>query len=239
MNKQNVKNELSESINDSSEKINFEDMHLRVGQKMYLALSNTNSGKPSSPYAASMIGYVQNSTLMVTMPLSNQLIGEPFVEGDQVYVRLVNGQIAYKFSVYIDKVIKIPFKYLHLSFPKNIQGQSVRKSRRIKCNYQATIAENSISANIIDLSIYGAGISSTLPLGTLNSIVTLSFTILVHDREIPIFIKAIIKSTKQSYKNDQKLIFSGVEFTEIKPDQEFTLSHLIYQEIVEHPEKVI
>lgn len=239
MYKQNLKNELPGSTHDSSEKINFEDMHLKVGQKMYLALSNTNSGKPSNPYATSMIGYVQNSTLMVTMPLSAQLIGEPFVEADQVHIRLVNGQNAYKFSVYIDKIIKIPFKYLHLSFPKNIQGQSIRKSRRIKCDYQTTIAENSLSANIVDLSIYGAGINSILPLGTLNSVVTLSFTILVHDREIPIFIKAIIKSTKQSYKNDQKLIFSGVEFTEIKPDQEFTLRHLIYQEIVEHPERAI
>ncbi|SEF76292.1 flagellar brake protein [Nitrosomonas ureae] len=239
MHKLNVKTEPAESIHNSSEKIHFEDMHLRVGQKMYLALSNASFGKPSNPYATSMIGYIQNNTLMVTMPLSGQLIGGPFVEGDQVHVRLANGKNAYKFSVFIDKVIKTPFKYLHLSFPKNIQGQSIRKSRRIKCDYQATIAEDSISANIVDLSIYGAGINSTLPLGTLNSVVTLSFTILVHDKEIPLLIKAIIKSTKQNYKNDQKLISSGVEFIEINPDQEFTLNHLIYQEIVEHPEKAI
>ena len=222
------------------EKINFKDMHLKVGHKMHLTLATyaKNSGESNS-YATSMIGYVQDSTLIVSMPASDQLIGEPFIEGDQIHVRLITGQYAYKFTVFVDKIIKVPFKYLHLSFPKDIQDQSIRKSRRIKCNLQATVAEKAIPITISDLSICGAGITSHLPLGTLGSVVTLSFVISVHDREIPLFIKAVIRSAKQSTKKNQKIICSGVEYTGIKPDQVFALRHLIYQEIVEHPENII
>ncbi|MBP9102071.1 MAG: hypothetical protein KBF68_12065 [Nitrosomonas sp.] len=52
-------------------------------------------------------------------------------------------------------------------------------------------------------------------------------------------IKATIRSAKQSAKKNQKIICTGVEYTGIKPDQVFALRHLIYQEIVEHPENVI
>ncbi|PSJ16237.1 flagellar brake domain-containing protein [Nitrosomonas supralitoralis] len=231
----------TESANDSTEKIRFEDMHLKVGHKMYLTLAAyaQKHGDSSNSFATSMIGYVPDSTLIVTMPASGQLAGAPFVEGDQINVRLIAGQNAYKFSAYVDKIIKVPFKFLHLSFPQNIQGQSFRKSRRIKCNYQATISEESIPINIMDLSIYGAGINSTLPLGTPGSVVTLSFTISVDDKEIPLSIKAIIKPAKKNNRKDQKIISLGLEFTEMKPDQVFALRHLIYQEIVEHPENEI
>lgn len=232
--------EQTESDTNSPEKISFEDMHLKVGHKMYLALAtySKNSGEINS-YAVSMIGYVQDSTLIVTMPMSDLLIGEPFIEGEQINVRLITGQFAYKFTVFIDKIIRVPFKYLHLSFPKDIQGQNIRKARRIKCNLHATVAEKAIPITISDLSICGAGITSSLPLGTLGSVITLSFVITVHDREIPLSIKAFIRSAKQSTKKNEKIICSGVEYSEIKPDQVFALRHLIYQEIVEHPENII
>ncbi|MBS0423589.1 MAG: flagellar brake protein [Proteobacteria bacterium] len=232
--------EQTESTMDSLGKISFEDMHLKVGHKMHLSLAtySRNPGESNS-HATSMIGYVQDGTLIVSMPISDQLIGEPFIEGDQIHVRLITGQYAYKFTVFVEKIIRVPFKYLHLSFPKEIQGQNIRKSRRIKCNLQATVAEKAIPITISDLSTCGAGITSHLPLGTLGSAVTLSFVIAVHDREIPLSIKAIIRSAKQNTKKNQKTICSGVEYTGIKPDQVFALRHLIYQEIVEHPENVI
>ncbi|MBE7525983.1 flagellar brake protein [candidate division WWE3 bacterium] len=71
-----------------------------------------------------MIGYVQGSTLIVSMPASEQLIGEPFIEGDQLNVRLITGQYAYKFTAFVDKIIKAPFKYLHLSFPKTYKAKA-------------------------------------------------------------------------------------------------------------------
>lgn len=226
------------------DQIGFEDMQIKVGQKMYLTLAAYSKLRKScelseNSYTVSMIGYVPNNTLIVTMPVTDQIVGEPLIEGDQLNIRLVTGQYAYKFTAFVDKVIKAPFKYLHLSFPKVVQGQSIRKSRRIKCNMNATVAEKSIPIAITDLSICGAGVSSKLPLGTLGSIVTLSFNINILDRELHLSIKAVIRSAKQVNKNNQKIICTGLEFSDIKPDQVFTLHHMIYHEIVEHPENVI
>lgn len=226
------------------DQIGFEDMQIKVGQKMYLTLAAYSKLRKScelseNSYTVSMIGYVPNNTLIVTMPVTDQIVGEPLIEGDQLNIRLVTGQYAYKFTAFVDKVIKAPFKYLHLSFPKVVQGQSIRKSRRIKCNMEATVAEKSIPIAITDLSICGAGVSSKLPLGTLGSIVTLSFNINILDRELHLSIKAVIRSAKQVNKNNHKIICTGLEFSDIKPDQVFTLHHMIYHEIVEHPENVI
>lgn len=231
-----------ESGKNKFDRMDFEDMRLKVGHKMQLTLSTYSKNHNESSnysYTASLIGYVQDSTLIVTMPASDQLVGEPFIEGDQIQICLFSGQCVFRFAVFVDKIIKIPFKYLHLSFPKDIQGQNIRKSRRIKCNIQASVVEKSIPLAITDLSIYGAGISSDLPLGRLGSTITLSFIIKILDEEIPLSIKSIIRSAKQINKNNQKIINSGVEFSDMKSEQALALRHLIYQEIVEHPEYLV
>ncbi len=231
-----------EQTESNNNKLSFDDMQLKVGHKLQLKLSSQLRGSveiKSNSYATTLIGYVQDSTLIVTMPASNQFVGEPYVEGDQVQVSLFSGNSVFNFTVFVDKIIKVPFKYLHLSFPKEIQGQNIRKSRRIKCSIQGSVVEKSIPVSIIDLSICGAGICSDLPLESLGTTITLSFAITVLDKEIPLTIKSTIRSAKELNKNGQKIICFGVEFIDIKSEQMHTLHHLIYQEIVEHPEKVV
>lgn len=237
------KPEPEQSEESSDNKFSFDDMQLRVGHKLQLKLSSRLKKSPIekkyNSYVATLIGYAQDSTLITTMPATDQLIGEPFVEGDQVQVSLFSGNSIFNFTVFVDKIIKVPFKYLHLSFPKKIHGQNIRKSRRIKCSIQGSVVEKSIPVSIVDLSLCGAKISSNLPLGQLGSIITVSFPITVLDKEIPFTIKSAIRSVTEANKNGQKIICFGVEFTDLKLEQMHTLHHLIYQEIVEHPENVI
>lgn len=231
-----------EQIESSGDKFRFDDMHLKVGHKLQLRLSSKLRSSveiKSNFYVSNLIGYVQGNTLIVTMPASDQYVGDPYIEGDQVQVSLFSGNSVFNFTVFVDKIIKVPFKYLHLSFPKGIQGQNIRKSRRIKCSIQGSVVENSIPVSITDLSICGAGICSDLPLGSLGTTITLSFAITVLDKEIPLSIKSTIRSAKEVNKNGQKIICFGFEFIDITSEQMHTLHHLIYQEIVEHPENVV
>lgn len=234
--------EKTESGKNKPGKISFEDMRLKVEHKLHLklfALSNSSGESSNNSYVATLIGYVQDSTLIVTMPASDQLTGEPFLEGDQIQVRLFSGQCVFSFTVFVDKIIKSPFKYLHLSFPKNILGQTIRKSRRIKCNIEASVADNSIPLTITDLSTTGAEISANASLGEVGTMIALSFTIKILDKEIPLSIKGITRSAKQINKNNQKALCFGIEFTELQPEQIFALRNLIYQEMVEHPDHVV
>ncbi|MDO8895882.1 flagellar brake protein [Nitrosomonas sp.] len=231
-----------EQIESSGDKFRFDDMHLKVGHKLQLKLSSRSKGPVEIKYISyvtSLIGYVQDSTVITAMPATDQLIGEPFVEGDQVQVSLFSGNSVFNFIVFVDKVIKVPFKYLHLSFPKEIQGQNIRKSRRIRCSLPGSVVEKHIPLSLIDLSVCGAGVSSSLPLGPLGTIITLAFTITILDKEIPVTVKSAIRSAKPINKNGHKTIATGVEFIDIKSEHMHTIRHLIYQEIVEHPENVI
>ena len=237
-----IQNPESEQIESGSDKIKFDNMQLKVGHKLQLKLSSQSKGPVDvkyNSYVTSLIGYIQDSTVITVMPATDQFIGEPFVEGDQVQVSLFSGNSVFNFIVFVDKVIKVPFKYLHLSFPKEIQGQNIRKSRRIRCSLQGSVVEKHIPLSIIDLSVCGAGISSSLPLGPLGTIITLSFTITILDNEIPVTVKSAIRSAKPINKNGHKTIATGVEFIDIKSEHMRTIHHLIYQEIVEHPENVI
>ncbi len=237
------KPEPEQTEKSSDNKFSFDDMQLRVGHKLQLKLSSRLKKGPIeikfNSYVSTLIGYVQDNSLIIAMPATDQLIGEPFVEGDQVQVSLFSGNSVFNFIVFVDKVIKVPFKYLHLSFPKEIQGQNIRRSRRIRCSLPGSVVEKSIPVSLIDLSVCGAGVSSKPPLGPLGTMITLSFTITILDKEIPVTIKSAIRSAKQVNKNGQKTVSSGVEFIDMKSEHMHTIRHLIYQEIVEHPENVI
>lgn len=237
-----VKSGNSENNHDDSNKISFEQMQLKVGQKMQLSLmSSLKPGNESysSAYTSSLIGYIHDTVLIVSMPTTDTLLGEPFIEGDQLQVRLFSSQSAYTFSVFVEKIIKLPFKYLHLSFPKNISAQNIRKSRRVRCYFQGTETQKNIAMQIIDISTSGAGIESQLPIGSLGTEVRLSFAVSVFDEELPFNIKGIVKSAKPSSKNGKKIIFTGVEFTDLEKKQLTSLRHLIYQVIVDHPDHII
>lgn len=238
---ENTVKSVNHEENDSSS-VSFEQMQLKVGQKLRLSL--IPQIKPlgesySNAYTSSLIGYMQDVTLIVSMPVADSLVGEPFIEGDQIRIRLFSGQSAYVFTAFVDKIVKLPFKYMHLSFPKSITAQNIRKSRRIRCHISGTEAQKAIAFLITDISTSGVGVESHIPIGSLGSEIKLSFTIPGVDDQLPFNAKGMIKSIKQIKKNNERIIFSGVEFLELEKKQLASLRHLIYQEIVEHPDVVL
>lgn len=238
---QSMADEPSESDKTKANRLLFEQMQLKIGQKMQLTLVSQSvfskeAGNKSFP--AILIGYVHDLTFMVSIPLAG-FKSEPFLEGDQVQIRLFNNQSAYSFTVFIDKIIRLPFKYLHLSFPQNISAQHIRKSRRIRCHYPGSIENKDIALIITDLSINGAGIEASIPIGSLGSEVVLRFSIDLFGEETPLAVRSIIRSAKQVNKNDKKVILTGIEFIDLEKKQMTTLHHFIYQVIVEQPDRVI
>lgn len=218
---------------NNSKKFSFQDMQLKVGHRLQLKLSSHT--KEADFFTATLFGYVENRTLIVSMPAPNNLTGEPFIEGDQILARLLSGQCVFSFSVFVEKVIKLPFKYLHLSFPEHISGQIIRKSRRIKCNIPASVSEKAIPVTITNISATGAEIKATAPFGALGNKIILSFTITILDKEIALSVQSIIRSVKESKENSAETHYFGVEFTALKTDQMIELHSLICQEIVENP----
>ena len=218
----------------------FSDMQLKVGDKLLLKpQSNTKSlcFSKNGTCMVTVIGYIPKVTLMVSLPATDQMVGAPFVEGDQMQANFFNGQNAFSFKIFVDHVIKHPFKCLCLSFPKQINGQIIRKSRRIRTEIRASTNVTGAEILITNLSASGAQITLQDDLGLkINEKLELSFELQLGERSIPMLLNVNIKSSNIK----QNLLFChGVEFANPNAEQVFTLRSFVHQEIVKDPTVVI
>lgn len=235
----------SEKIGAIDKKIsefNFDDMQLKVGDRLQLQLHSSAKSSCCSNNGTCMvtvIGYVPDHSLIVSMPKTDQLIGQPFLEGDQILVRLFSGRCAFSFTVFVDKLVKLSFRYLHLSFPKHILGQTIRKSRRVRTaiEAEATVNSGSIPLIITNLSAAGAEISTHTELGGIGTLIELFVKVKIHGKEISLQLQSIIRSFKAINKQD--VLRYGVEFTGLQAEQIFSLRSFIYQELVENPNNIV
>lgn len=213
----------------------FQDMRLAVGDKLQLSPPSTVSGNRS---VVPLIGYVEGVTLIVGAPPVGQW-RPPLIEGDQVAVRVFSGQNAFGFTAYVNKIIKLPFDYLHLSFPKNIVGKIIRNSRRIKTHIAAVVTGNPVAAVISNLSATGAEVRAGASLGETGTTIALSFTLNIYGTDTPLALQAVIRSAKLDTQEAEGAWRLGIEFSELKPNDVATLHSLIYQELVEHPHNLV
>src|SRR5262245_12363652 len=92
----------------------FEEIHLKVGDRLQVQLPNNVA---QDRQIVKLIGYMDKQCLMVTAPAGPGIL-KSLVEGDRIVVRIFSGQGAFGFVCFLDRIIRLPFEYLHLSFPK-------------------------------------------------------------------------------------------------------------------------
>lgn len=218
----------------------FGDMQLKVGDKLLLKPQSNASSlcfSKNGTCAVTVIGYIPKVTLIVSLPMAEQMIGSTFVEGDQMQASFFNGQNVFRFRVFIDYVIKHPLQCLCLSFPKQIKGQKIRKSRRIRTEIRAKTNVTGAEILITNLSASGAQITSQDDLELqLNEKLELSFELQFEERNISMLLNVSIRS---SNVKTNLLFCHGVEFTDLSAEQVSVLRSFVHQEIVKDPSVVI
>lgn len=229
---------IKQSKIDNTRTNTFEEMQLKVGDKLQIrsvAMVKSNKSTTKNDYATVMlIGYIHDKTFLTSIPQSTYFKGSPLIEGDEVMVRYFSGESLFSFNVFVEKNIYQPFKYIHLSFPRAISSQTIRKSKRVKSNIKATINNGTTEAIITNISSTGAKIRSDTDLGRSGTLITLSFSTEIHGQQSEIVTRATIRSFNYITENNKANLYFGVEFAELKPDQVVTLQSLVYQELVEN-----
>lgn len=234
--------ELDASLAQSSaSSFTFQDMRLRVGDRIQL---QPPASIGSDRYFVRLLGYLENASLMVTAPIMNGL-RVPIREHDKIVARVFSSQKAFGFDCTVMRLCKIPYDYLHLSFPEVIQGAVVRKSPRIKTNIIASIsraeagdAGERLSGVIINLSADGALVKAKIPLAEKSQTVVLSFRVKLHNMEAYVTAKAIVRNvfTDEDKGNGDALKYQhGVQFLDLQPNDSVILQSLIYQQMIEQP----
>jgi c-di-GMP-binding flagellar brake protein YcgR len=226
--------------NDAADRrYSFDDMRLKVGDRLQVQFPSRIAHERTF---VRLIGYVSNLCLLVMAPRQNDGLRIHLHEGDELVVRIFSSQNAFGFSARIDKIIKLPFEYLHLSFPKEIKGMQVRKAPRVKtrliCAIGAEGTEENLTGILLNMSANGALLVSRQMVAPVGAIVRLAFRFNLHGTEALLNLRAVVRS-QFAEENGPTPEHHGLEFIDLKANESMLLQSMIYQRMIEQPETVI
>jgi c-di-GMP-binding flagellar brake protein YcgR len=224
----------------------FDDMRLKVEDRLQL---ETPPSLNQERFTVKVVGYLKGGSIIITAPIAANGLRVMLNEKDKVVMRSFSGINAFAFVSTIERIIKLPYVYIHLSFPDNIQGLKVRNAPRIKTNIITTVqnstlgAESHNSALISDISADGASLVSKQPLGSKGDTLELAFRVHLHNVDALLTVKSCIRTMVKDddTADTKKPGFSryGVEFQDFQPNDYVILQSMIYQQMIENPHKLM
>jgi len=234
--------ELDKALSNNAEsRFTFHDMRLRVGDRIQL---QPPASMGTERHIVRLLGYLDNTSLMVTTPTTNGM-RVPVREHDKIVARVFSSQKAFAFDCTVMRVCRMPYDYLHLSFPDVVQGAVIRKSPRIKTKIIASITTpGGVNGNekqpgvIVNLSADGALVKARQQLSGKSEEIVLSFRVNLHNMEAYLTTKAVVRNVfadEEKEGADALRFQHGVQFLDLPPNDSVILQSLIYQQMIEQP----
>jgi len=195
----------------------------------------TNAGDSGERYVCRYIGYQEEKSILVSNPLlDGRLV--PCRDGQSFYVRCFNGKTALAFKAHIAKAHLVPFPYLHLAFPKDIEVMKVRESYRADVDIIALAQFGGVNAaaRIGNLGFGGAQILAGSPIGKKGDNGRLSFRVNFEGNDV--YIKTAISiCSRTQLENDagDPVYAYGVQFKGLIREHKAMIMNLVYQANVE------
>ncbi|MDD5299980.1 MAG: flagellar brake protein [Gallionella sp.] len=223
----------------------FDDMKLKVEDRLQL---EPPAQLARERFLVKVIGYIRGVSLLVTAPATVNGLRLQLLEGETVVMRSFSGQNAFGFACTIERVIKTPYEYLHLSFPDKVEGIVIRKAPRVKTRIIAAVqdskhsAEEQVSALISDISANGVSLDAKQPLGDKGDMLNLAFRVHLHNIDAYLSVKGIIRAVLSDDADDAStpgFTRHGIEFQELQPNDSVVLQSMIYQQMIENPHKLV
>jgi hypothetical protein len=223
----------------------FDDMKLKAEDKLQL---EPPPQLARERFLVKVIGFLRGASLLVTTPVTANGLRLQLLEGETVVMRSFSGQSAFGFACTIERVIKTPYEYLHLSFPDNIQGIVIRKAPRVKTRIIAAVQDNKPGATeqapalISDISANGVSLDAKQALGKKGDILNLAFRVHLHNIDAYLSVKGIVRAVLSGDAVDASksgVIRHGIEFQELQPNDCVILQSMIYQQMIENPHKLM
>lgn len=224
----------------------FDDMKLKVESRLQL---EPPKQLRSERILVKVIGYLKGISLLVTAPTTANGARLQLMEGERVVMRSFSGQNAFAFACTIVRACKLPYEYLHLSFPDVIQGVVIRKAPRVKSEIIAAVQnansrnpDEQVSALISNISANGAALDTKHPLGKKGDILNLAFRVNLHNIDAFLSVKGAIRAvlgTEAADMSSPALTRYGIEFQDLPPNDMVILQSMIYQQIIESPHHIV
>lgn len=221
----------------------FEAMKLKVGDRLQVQPPLLVSAER---FMVKLIGFMNNVSLLVTAPVDSKGVRPRLVEGEELIMRAFSSQNAFGFASSVTRVNRLPFDYLHLSFPKEVQGMMIRKAPRVRTRIIAAVNlgnsdEDRISAIISNLSANGALLDARRNLADKGTTIRVSFRVNLHNVDAYLTVNASIRAVfgDNVMENENTgLIHHGLEFVDLQPNDRVILQSMIYQQMIEQPHTI-
>jgi c-di-GMP-binding flagellar brake protein YcgR len=215
-------------------------MNLQVGSRLQLV---THRRVKPVQHFSTLIGYVRDEYMIVRIPLEN---GAPIAltEGERLTIRAFSGVNVCSFACTVERVFGRPLLYVHVSFPSEIQGTSLRAAMRVKVDLPAQVIDSrpgadAVSCTLSNLSVTGALLESGQRLPVEDDALTLEFTLLAPpaNQKVLVRTRAAIRNVKAAAGGETftyGVQFSGLEFAHYT-----LLQNLTYEALLADRQKIV
>jgi c-di-GMP-binding flagellar brake protein YcgR len=220
----------------------FESMNLQVGGRIQFITHRTI--KPIQHFST-LIGYVKDEYMIVKIPFESGA-AISLNDGDKLTIRVFSGVTVCSFAASVLRIFPRPLNYVHLSFPKTIQGTSLRAAMRVKVDIPAHLTCEDgaqLSVFLVNLSVSGALIESPKKLPDNPGTVGLSFTLIVQgSHQMIINTRATIQNVnilKPATETHREVFTYGVQFIDLEPTHYTMLQNLTYEALIADRQKIV
>lgn len=225
--------EKSQQAKHESGGYSLSQIKLKIGDPIQLQLQ---SGTANTRCFVNLIGYLEEQSVIVTMPVQNGRI-MMLREGQSFVVRFFSEKNAYAFSAIAKKITSNPYPYLHLSYPVEVRGLVVRSSSRAHThiNCHASTAEGANYKCITrDISIGGALIAAREKLGEAGDKLTLNLPVKIGETEHALTLKCEIRSANstQASANEPPVYLFGLSFVNMASQDTLVITALLYKNLI-------
>lgn len=188
-------------------------------------------------YTVRVIGLMKPRSVLVTAPsIEGRLL---FVKDGQTYlVRAFSGLNVCAFKAKVLKAQLQPFPYLHLSYPDSVQAMRIRKAMRAPANIIVAVSESeegrqTAAGKIVDISVGGAKILSTMNLGDKDKNFWVAFKVVLADMEEYVKVPVTVRVTGEEEDEQGRSMKSfGVQFGHLSQSQRLIIMNLVYQHLL-------
>jgi hypothetical protein len=214
----------------TNEGTSLDKMRLMPGDRMQL-----QGGWNNERHYVRLIGLLPNASIIVTaIQRDKQVL---LVREGQAYtVRAFSGKQAFGFNTCIKKVCNVPYPYLHLDYPRDVQGVTIRAAPRIETKIICTVVrqgenDKAVAAVISDLSPSGARVDAPGKLAEKDQLLHLTFRFHRNDDAAYFAMDAIVRSVRDEPSSEESRLRyqHGVEFVDMPRNERLLLKTLIYE----------
>jgi c-di-GMP-binding flagellar brake protein YcgR len=222
----------------------FESMNLQVGVRLQFI---THRRLKPVQHFSTLIGWLKDEYLIVKIPMDNGA-PIPLGEGERLTMRVFSGIHVCTFACTVERVFGRPLLYAHISFPRTIQGTSLRTAMRVKVDLPARIVPASdavppVDCLVTNLSVNGARIESQKSLPQDEDEFILEFTLQAppNNQEVRVRARAAVRNISALPGGPEQAdgFAYGVQFTSLNPAHYTLLQNLTYEALLADRQKIV